>query len=136
MPLISEACHQQLTEHILPFWLALKDETYGGFYGYVGYDLAVDRTYEKGCILNSRILWFFSEAALLLGNAKAKAAAYFIFFFYLIYKFYSHNFIIIVYKIKKYNHGNELFIFRLFPAMFFSASANNSKIFVIHLKLF
>ena len=75
MPLISEACHQQLTEHILPFWLALKDETYGGFYGYVGYDLAVDRTYEKGCILNSRILWFFSEAALLLGNAKAKAAA-------------------------------------------------------------
>ena len=75
MPLISEACHRQLTEHILPFWLALKDETYGGFYGYVGYDLAVDRTYEKGCILNSRILWFFSEAALLLGNAEAKAAA-------------------------------------------------------------
>lgn len=75
MPTIAEACRKQLTENILPFWLALKDETYGGFYGYVGYDLAVDPKAEKGCILNSRILWFFSEAALLLDDPQAKAAA-------------------------------------------------------------
>src|SRR5699024_7194097 len=39
------------------------------------YDLQVDRQAEKGCILNSRILWFFSEAAMLTGRADAAACA-------------------------------------------------------------
>lgn len=51
-------------EHIAPFWENLKDEEYGGFYGYMDFDRKVDRTYEKGCILNSRILWFFANAYL------------------------------------------------------------------------
>ena len=38
------------------------------------YDLQVDRQAEKGCILNSRILWFFSEAAMLTGRADAACA--------------------------------------------------------------
>lgn len=52
----------ELVERIIPFWEKLKDEEHGGFYGYMEFDLNVDKTYEKGCILNSRILWFFSNA--------------------------------------------------------------------------
>ncbi len=64
-----------LVQKLIPFWEGLKDETYGGFYGYMGYDLHVDKTYEKGCILNSRILWFFSNAYQMLQRADLKEAA-------------------------------------------------------------
>lgn len=57
---------EHLTKDIIPFWQNMKDETYGGFYGYLGYDLKLDKNAVKGCILNSRILWFFSNAYLLL----------------------------------------------------------------------
>ncbi|WP_301595238.1 AGE family epimerase/isomerase [Mediterraneibacter glycyrrhizinilyticus] len=57
-----------LTETIIPFWKGLRDETYGGYYGWLGYDLMLDKKAVKGCILNSRILWFFSNAYLLLGE--------------------------------------------------------------------
>lgn len=57
-----------LEQKILPFWKALKDEENGGFYGKVDYDLKVYKEEEKGGILNSRILWFFSNAYLTLGN--------------------------------------------------------------------
>lgn len=59
---------EHLTGCILPFWKGLADEKYGGFYGYKGYDLVVDKTYEKGCILHSRILWFFSNVYLSIGG--------------------------------------------------------------------
>ncbi|MCD7885783.1 MAG: AGE family epimerase/isomerase [Lachnospiraceae bacterium] len=65
-----------LQNRMIPFWSGLKDEKYGGFYGYMGYDLQLNPQYEKGCILNSRILWFFSNAyqtlkeEALLENAK------------------------------------------------------------------
>ena len=52
---------QHLRETLLPFWKNLKDDIYGGFYGFMGTDLDVDKKAEKGCILNSRILWFFSN---------------------------------------------------------------------------
>ena len=55
-----------LTGKILPFWKNLKDDEFGGYYGYMGTDLKVDKKAEKGCILNSRILWFFSNAAMTL----------------------------------------------------------------------
>ena len=66
MERIAQAARRMLTEQLLPFWQALKDEEYGGYYGYMDFDLNVDRKAEKGCILNSRILWFFSEAAMVL----------------------------------------------------------------------
>ncbi|MBP3577339.1 MAG: N-acylglucosamine 2-epimerase, partial [Lachnospiraceae bacterium] len=55
---------QHLREALLPFWKNLKDDVYGGFYGFMGTDLKVVKDSEKGCILNSRILWFFSNAYL------------------------------------------------------------------------
>lgn len=57
---------QHLTNDLIPFWSALKDQEYGGFYGYMEENGAVDKEAEKGCILNSRILWFFSNAAMVL----------------------------------------------------------------------
>ena len=57
---------QQIQDHldkvILPFWESLKDDEYGGFYGYMDIDLNVDKKAVKGCILNNRILWFFANA--------------------------------------------------------------------------
>lgn len=59
---------EHLTKDLIPFWEGLKDETYGGFYGYLGYDLKLDKKAVKGCILNSRILWFFANAYMVLGE--------------------------------------------------------------------
>ncbi|MDO4340076.1 MAG: AGE family epimerase/isomerase [Eubacteriales bacterium] len=56
---------EHLRRKLIPFWERLRDEENGGFYGYMNYDLEISREYEKGCILNSRILWFFSNACLL-----------------------------------------------------------------------
>ena len=33
----------ELTEHIIPFWLSMKDEENGGFYGYLSYDLELNK---------------------------------------------------------------------------------------------
>ncbi|MBQ6256168.1 MAG: AGE family epimerase/isomerase, partial [Clostridia bacterium] len=57
---------RELTERILPFWQGLRDDVHGGYVGRVDYDLTRHPEADKGCILNSRILWFFSEAYLLL----------------------------------------------------------------------
>lgn len=72
---LSDAARAHLQNVILPYWKGLLDETCGGFYGYMGQDLVLDKTAEKGCILNSRILWFFSEAAMALKDASLKAYA-------------------------------------------------------------
>ena len=58
---ISSEMRAELTERVIPFWAALADYENGGFYGKVGYDLAVDKTADKGAILHCRILWFFSK---------------------------------------------------------------------------
>lgn len=57
---------EHLLEGIIPFWKGLRDNEYGGYYGGMDYDLNVDKHAVKGCILNSRILWFFSNAYTLL----------------------------------------------------------------------
>lgn len=64
-----------LTEKLLPFWEGLKDEEFGGFYGWMDTDLKVDKKAVKGCILNSRILWFFSNAWMTLGDDSLKEYA-------------------------------------------------------------
>ena len=68
MQRIADAARTMLTERLIPFWKNLRDEENGGYYGYMGFDLKVNPQAEKGCILNSRILWFFSQAAIVLGD--------------------------------------------------------------------
>lgn len=48
--------------HILPFWINMKDDEQGGYYGELDYSLKLDKTAAKGGIANSRILWSFSAA--------------------------------------------------------------------------
>ena len=73
--MIRTEIRQQLERKILPFWENLKDETFGGFYGSVDNNLIVNRAADKGCILNSRILWTFSTAARQLDSAEYRAYA-------------------------------------------------------------
>jgi mannobiose 2-epimerase len=51
----------ELYENIIPFWQKYTvDNEFGGFAGYVGPDLAIDKHASKGLILNARILWTFA----------------------------------------------------------------------------
>lgn len=59
-----------MTDSIIPFWKKLRDDKYGGYYGLFTYDLRLDKKAVKGCILNSRILWFFSNAYMLLKDVS------------------------------------------------------------------
>lgn len=61
-----EEIRNHLTDCIIPFWKKLRDDENGGYYGYMDYDLQVDKKAVKGCILNSRITWFFANAYLTL----------------------------------------------------------------------
>ncbi len=65
--MISEIRHE-LTDHIIPFWNKLRDDENGGFYGYLSYGLELDKKADKGVILHSRILWFYSNAYMTLGG--------------------------------------------------------------------
>jgi mannobiose 2-epimerase len=73
---LAEAIAAEWRGNIRPFWLRhAPDEAFGGFRGFIGHDLAVDPHAEKGVILNARILWTFSRAAALHGDADARALA-------------------------------------------------------------
>ena len=67
--LVTEA-RRELVEHIIPFWKGLRDDANGGYVDLVDFDLVRHPDADKGCILNSRILWFFSEAFMALGDAS------------------------------------------------------------------
>ncbi|MDR2570734.1 MAG: AGE family epimerase/isomerase [Oscillospiraceae bacterium] len=53
---------REVREVILPFWQELIDEENGGFFGETDFIGVPNKTADKGCILNSRILWTFSAA--------------------------------------------------------------------------
>lgn len=57
---------KELTGHIIPFWNKLRDNENGGFTGFMDSSLNIDKNGEKGVILHSRILWFYSNAYMLL----------------------------------------------------------------------
>ena len=71
--------HQAFEDHlrrvILPFWMGLKDDVHGGYVGLVDYDLTRHADSVKGCILNSRILWFFSACEKELGDTSLRPYA-------------------------------------------------------------
>jgi mannobiose 2-epimerase len=59
----------ELTQNILPFWInKMTDEKNGGFYGQINGKNQLVPDAPKGGILNARILWTFSSAALHLKN--------------------------------------------------------------------
>lgn len=66
--MLIEEVKRELTQHIIPFWNGLRDDENGGFYGYLSYGLELDKKADKGVILHSRILWFYSNAYLTLGD--------------------------------------------------------------------
>ena len=65
-----EEIKEHLTGKIIPFWEALRDDENGGYYGYMDFNLNIDKRAVKGCILNSRITWFFANAYMLLKDPR------------------------------------------------------------------
>ncbi len=61
--MFADEIKNHLTGNLIPFWKGLIDRDFGGYYGFSDFDHKVNKKYEKGCILNSRILWFFSTCA-------------------------------------------------------------------------
>lgn len=72
---LAHEVRRELTDKIIPFWKRLRDDEHGGYYGYMDFDLKVDKEFEKGCILNSRILWFFANAYMTLKDKSLLAEA-------------------------------------------------------------
>lgn len=66
--MLIQECTEELKGHIIPFWNALRDDEYGGFYGQMDKELVLDKKGTKGVILNSRILWFYSSVYRVLGG--------------------------------------------------------------------
>ena len=73
--MLKEKARAMLEGKLIPFWSGLRDDIYGGYYGLLDFDLNLDKTAEKGCILNSRILWFFSRCAKDLNRADCREQA-------------------------------------------------------------
>lgn len=75
---------EELTQNILPFWMTkMKDENCGGYFGRITGQNRLVKDAPKGGILNARILWTFSSAALHLKNetylTEAKRAKEYLF---------------------------------------------------------
>ncbi len=68
--------HNELHKDILPYWMKYGIEKNGhGFYGAVDLDGNPVLSANKTSVLNARILWTFSAAAMLGGNAEYAAVA-------------------------------------------------------------
>ncbi|MCR5302332.1 MAG: AGE family epimerase/isomerase [Lachnospiraceae bacterium] len=59
-----------LKNQLLPFWDKMEDKENGGFYGYADEHGIPDDKSVKSCILNSRILWFYSASYRLLNDRE------------------------------------------------------------------
>lgn len=59
--LFLQQMRDEFESHVIPFWEGLADPERGGFYGMLDQELVLHRDADRGCILNSRILWFFAN---------------------------------------------------------------------------
>ena len=66
---------QELTRNILPFWMNRFADPRGGWYGRMDGKGKIWPDAPKGAVLNARILWTFSSAFRLLGDAAYRRAA-------------------------------------------------------------
>lgn len=67
---LREQISTELNNHIMPFWMKLKDDVYGGFYGEVDYHLSINKEADKGGIASARHLWSFSAAYRVTKNKR------------------------------------------------------------------
>jgi len=81
---------RHLRDHILPFWMKLKDEKNGGFFGQVNYDLSINKEAHKGGIAASRFLWSFSAAYRITQKREYLECAHHAYKF-LVEKVYDHE---------------------------------------------
>lgn len=65
-----EEIKEHLVEELIPFWMTMKDNTWGGYYGEMDYKKVIYKKAMKGCILHSSILCFFSSSYSLLKEKK------------------------------------------------------------------
>ena len=66
---LKQELKEELTHNILPFWMEkMVDEIHGGYYGQMTGKNQLVPNAPKGGILNARILWSFSSAALYFKN--------------------------------------------------------------------
>lgn len=73
---LKEEVKQELTSNILPFWMnKMVDDENGGFYGRIDGHNRLEKTAEKGAILNARILWTFSAAYRVLKDEAYRRTA-------------------------------------------------------------
>ncbi|MCR5592425.1 MAG: AGE family epimerase/isomerase [Saccharofermentans sp.] len=70
---LENSLKEHLTHDLIPFWLSMKDPLFGGFYGARYADGTIETNHEKGAILNSRILWFFSNCCRLYKSHLIKS---------------------------------------------------------------
>ncbi|MGN8647512.1 AGE family epimerase/isomerase [Gracilibacillus sp. HCP3S3_G5_1] len=70
-----------LEQKILPFWMQLRDEQHGGFYGKVDYHLEIDKQADKGGVATARFLWTFSAAYRVTGKEEYLAHAHHLYHF-------------------------------------------------------
>ena len=68
--LSSDSFREHLTGNLIPFWNKMTDTERGGFFGYADECGIPDKNSPKGCILNSRILWFYSASYNLLKDPE------------------------------------------------------------------
>ena len=73
--MFSSEIRHHLENTVIPFWKSMKDNNFGGFFGLMDDGLQLHCEADKGCILNSRILWFFSTAARVLDREDLRAYA-------------------------------------------------------------
>lgn len=68
--MMKDEIKNELLNDIIPFWNNLRDNEFGGWYGLVDSGLNINKKGEKGVILHSRILWFYSNAYMTLKDPK------------------------------------------------------------------
>ena len=81
---------KELVGNVLPFWIKhTVDRENGGFYGVVDCDLGVEKQAPRAAVINTRILWTYSAAALRFGDPAYREMADWA-YSYIVHKFWDH----------------------------------------------